>query len=172
MRAVAALAVSLIALAGDSAWLTVAPQGEDFAVSVPGRLSRQESSRETPVGLQRSVIHSVSHGDETYVVLRTTYADTLLERMRREDLLEASQRRLLADFGARLVRQEDLQIGGWPGREIQMQDRAHKFMSLARLFLAGNQFYTLVGITRRAGFPQTGIRRFLDSFELTSAPPR
>jgi hypothetical protein len=167
----AALAVCLLGAGGDAAWLTVSPQGEDFTVSVPARLSRQESSSNTPVGLQRSVVHSTSHDGETFVVVRTIYAETLLERIRKEDLLEASQRRLVSDFGARVVSQQDLKVAGWPGREVELRDRAHKFASVARLFLAGNELYTVVGITRRAGFPHTGIRRFLDSFELSARTP-
>lgn len=112
---------------------------------------------------------AVGGGNEAYVVSWIDLDPSLIRSRGAAEVLTAAQRNFVERLGsAQVQREQSITLGGHPGRSFDVQ-ASDGFVYQAQLYLVGNRLYQNVAMTDQGKAKGEGPKRFLDSFQVTSA---
>ena len=146
------------------------PEG-GFTVLMPGTPTLEQETINDPqlgsVNLNGFIgerpdeaIYMVVYADlPSNVVLTPDDADTLLQSLIRE---------FSNDPGDRLLNQQTINLGNYPGKEVKVE-HIGGVTGRYRIYLVNQRLYVLGVVTSKEQYLQKSIQGFLDSFQLTNA---
>jgi len=162
----AVLALAACALELDWRELSV-PQG-GFAVLLPGKASREARTLNTTVGAVTMTMYAFSLKRGTMAVAYADYPAGALAGEHGREQLDAERDALLRNIGASSHSEEQVLVGGLPGRQIYAEGRTGTRSALlkARFVVAGNRLYQIAYVGARGAVAMADIDMFLSSFRL------
>ncbi|NUO00379.1 MAG: hypothetical protein HUU01_07150 [Saprospiraceae bacterium] len=118
-------------------------------------------------------IHDASQGGKddnfVYMLMHTEYPDSLVNSETLSDVpafLKASAEGAANNVGGKLLSDVDIELDGFPGKEIKIDFRDGLAIIKMRFYLVKNKMYVIQAITETGKFPNKSVDRFMDSFKL------
>ncbi len=155
-------------IAATSEWKKFSPDEGKFSILIPG----EEISDITPDksemddGVESTKMYLITHETNVFMV---SYADLNndVNQIPSSELLDSAVKGMLED-GTKLLSQENINLGAYPGRELKLWDEKERIFLTGRVFIVNQRLYMLlVGSPKN---PQVSdVRKFFDSFELISS---
>ncbi|HYO99574.1 MAG TPA: hypothetical protein VER76_05250 [Pyrinomonadaceae bacterium] len=158
--------------AGAAAWMTFAPEGAGFSISLPGMPEETQPVR----GGMAAQFHSyrLAAGGLKYelgrmgqmpeqLVSQPYYVEKFFEGARQgitAALLAANQQ-----IKFRLVSEHAISLDGYEGREYEFAAEGHR--AVARLFLVERSIYAISVLGAKSDMTPDKANKFLESFALT-----
>ena len=158
-------ACSTEGIAATSEWKEFSPDEGKFSILMPG----EQISDMTP---DNSEMHEGVESTKMYLstnetnVFMVSYADfnNDVTQIPSSELLDFAVQGILED-GKKLLSQENITLGAYPGIEMKLWDEKEGIFMTGRVFIVNQRLYILfVGSDKN---PQVSdVRKFFDSFEL------
>lgn len=163
-----AACAALAACALELDWRELSAPDGRFAILLPGKARRESRVLDTPAGALTMTMYSFSLKHGTMGVAYTDYPAAALAADRGREPLDAARDALLRNIGGGARIEEEISIGGLPGRQILAEGRAGAEGALlkARFVLVGNRLYQIAYVGARDGAAMADIDLFLTSFKL------
>jgi hypothetical protein len=150
----------------ESDWKDLRPDGQKFSAKMPGepKLKQQEASTGAgPITVNQYVVEGRSYA---YIVGYTDYPAKAIEGANPEGMLDGGRDGALKNVrGAKLSKEEKIQLDGHPGRELHV-DIPGKGKLVARFYLVKNRLYQLLAAGDDVTPEDKDVRRFLESLTL------
>jgi len=161
-------ALALAACAPELDWRELSVRDGAFAVLLPGKASREARTLDTTAGAVTMTMYACSLKQGTMAVAYTDYPAGALAGEHGREQLNAERDALLRNIGASSHSEEQVQIGGLPGRQIYAEGRTgtRRVLLKARFVVAGNRLYQIAYVGERDGLAMADIDMFLTSFRL------
>ena len=167
--------VTAASTAGAGVWLTFAPEGAGFSISLPGlpeepaRAGREQGQ----AGAQLRAYRLAAGGLKYEVASLPPLPAQLVSQPGFTDKFFASageglSRSLLAEnpnIKFRLVSEQAISLDGYEGREYEFAAEGHR--AVARVFLVEGSIYALGVLGAKSDMTPDKVGRFLDSLALT-----
>jgi hypothetical protein len=134
-----------------------------FTVLMPPNPEKNERTQETPGGLVQVHIASAQDASGKYMSSLSEFPKGSLDKVKSKDLLDSLQQATVQSMGGTLVKSQDVQAGGLPGREFTATDPQGSEVT-ARVFVGNSRVYTLAGTYPKGEVPGS-IQQFLGSFQ-------
>ena len=152
---------------GAATWLTFAPEGAGFAVSVPampeetqGGRGQLRSYRLAAEGLKYEIGRTGQMPEQ--LVSQPEYVERFFAGARQG--LVAALEQSNGQIKFRLVSEHVVSLDGYEGREYEFDAEGHR--AVARLFLVERAIYALSVLGAKSDMTPDKVNRFLDSFAL------
>ncbi|BAY25042.1 hypothetical protein NIES2100_48420 [Calothrix sp. NIES-2100] len=152
-------------IAAASQWKEFSPDEGKSSILMPnGDISEMTPDKsEMHEGIESTKMYLSIHATDVYMV---SYADFKndVTQIPASELLNFALQGMLED-GKKLLSQQNINLGAYPGKEIQMWDEKEGMTLTGRIFIVNQRMYILlVGSDKN---PQVSdIRKFFDSFQL------
>lgn len=162
------LCTALAACTPELDWRELAvPEGR-FAVLLPGKPRHESRALNTAAGALTMTMYSVSLERGTMGVAYTDYPAAALAAGGMREQLDAARDALLRNIRGGVRSEEDISIGGFPGRQLYAEGRAGAETALlkARFVVAGSRLYQIAYVGARDRLDMADIDMFLTSFKL------
>ena len=155
--------LALAACAPELDWRELSVPEGGFAVLLPGRASREVRTLDTTVGSVTMTMYAVSLKRATMAVAYADYPAGALAGEHGREQLNAERDALLRNIGASSHSEEQVLIGGLPGRQIYAEGRTgtHSALLKARFVVAGNRLYQIAYVGARGAVAMADINMFL-----------
>jgi hypothetical protein len=149
---------SLAAQTEQSPWVTLAPEGAGFSVSLPGKAVETTSTKPS------FTLHSftVTMGRATFVASYTDYAPGKLDPA---TALTANRDKFNKSLQATLVASREITLDGHTGIEFTSETPAADVKS--QLFLIGNRMFQTATFVFRDVDETRNVNRFFESFKFS-----
>jgi hypothetical protein len=143
------------------------PEG-GFAVLLPGKARAEARTLDTTAGALTMTMYAVSLKQGTMAVAYTDYPAAALAGEHGREQLNAERDALLRNIGAAAHSEEEIVIGGLPGRQVYAEGRtgARGVLLKARFVVVGNRLYQIAYVGEHGGLATADIDMFLTSFKL------
>lgn len=138
-----------------------------FTVRMPGVPNEQTRVANSPKGRIDIHVFVVENQKEgTYMIMYADYPEIIVKQKTPDAILDEARDGTVASAGGRLLAEEILSFGKWPGREMNVEIAGGRGKMRTRMCLAGRRIYQFgwTGPSERA-FSKT-VENFLDSFKL------
>jgi len=153
-----------VAAAGPGASQLVPFQGANgFTVLMPPNPKKNERTQDTPGGPVQVHIASAQDASGKYMSSLSEFPRGSLDKVKSKDLLDSLQQATVQSMGGTLVKSQDVQAGGLPGREFTATDPQGSEVT-ARVFVGNSRVYTLAGTYPKGEVPGS-IQQLLGSFQ-------
>jgi hypothetical protein len=154
-----------VAAAGQPGSTQLVPfQGANgFTVLMPPNPEKNERTQDTPGGPVQVHIASAQDASGKYMSSLSEFPRGSLDKVKSKDLLDSLQQATVQSMGGTLVKSQDVQVGGLPGREFTATDPQGSEVT-ARVFVGDSRVYTLAGTYPKGEVPGS-IQQFLGSFQ-------
>ncbi|HEY1417273.1 MAG TPA: hypothetical protein VGF41_05185 [Myxococcaceae bacterium] len=154
-----------VAAAGQPGSAQLVPfQGANgFTVLMPPNPEKNERTQDTPGGPVQVHIASAQDASGKYMSSLSEFPRGSLDKVKSKDLLDSLQQATVQSMGGTLVKSQDVQAGGLPGREFTATDPQGSEVT-ARVFVGDSRVYTLAGTYPKGEVPGS-IQQFLGSFQ-------
>ena len=164
----ACAAFALAACAPTLDWRELSVRAGGFSVLLPGKASREARTLDTTAGAVTMTMYACSLKQATMAVAYTDYPAGALAGEHGREQLDAERDALLRNIGASSHSEEQVLIGGLPGRQIYAEGRTGTRSALlkARFVVAGNRLYQIAYVGARGAVAMADIDMFLSSFKL------
>ena len=155
-----------VAAAGQPGATQLVPfQGANgFTVLMPPNPEKNERTQDTPGGPVQVHIASAQDASGKYMSSLSEFPRGSLSKVKSKDLLDSLQQATVQSMGGTLVKSQDVQVGGLPGREFTATDPQGSEVT-ARVFVGDSRVYTLAGTYPKGGQVPGSIQQFLGSFQ-------
>jgi hypothetical protein len=160
MKILIAFLVSLVFVAQEqSPWVTFAPEGAGFSVSLPGKAVETIDKRPT------FTLHSftVTAGRATYVA---SYSDYQPGKLDPTKALTANRDKFNKSLQAKLMSSREIALNGHAGIEFTSETPAANVKS--QLFLIGNRLFQTATFVFKDVDETRNVDRFFESFKFTT----
>ena len=145
-----------------------------FVISMPAKPTSQSIPLDSKAGSLVAHILVLDTPLESYVVTYVEFPDRLDEQSKSKAILDGTRNKELVKVGGRLVKESDVSIDSYPGRELTIEVADGFWVD--RIYLVGKRLYAVSAFTSKAGAgaveitdsQQAVIRRYLESFKLKS----
>ncbi len=110
-----------------------------------------------------------SDKNEIYMVSQTIYPDSLVNSNQKENLpgfFKNSIQGAVNNVSGKLLLEEEIEIEGYPGREVKIDYQEGLAVIQMRFYLVENRLYLLQTITKTSNLPNSSINKFMNSFQL------
>lgn len=134
-----------------------------FTVLMPPNPEKNERTQDTPGGPVQVHIASAQDASGKYMSSLSEFPKGSLDKVKSKDLLDSLQQATVQSMGGTLVKSQDVQAGGLPGREFTATDPQGSEVT-ARVFVGNSRVYTLAGTYPKGEVPGS-IQQFLGSFQ-------
>ena len=143
------------------------PEGR-FAVLLPGKPRQESRTFNAAAGALTMTMYSYSLKQGTMGVAYTDYPAAALAAAQGREQLDAARDALLRNIGGGVRSEEDISIGGFPGRQVYAEGRAGAEGALlkARFVLVGSRLYQIAYVGTMNGVAMADVDMFLSSFKL------
>ena len=160
--------LALAACAPELDWRELSVPQAGFSVLFPCRASREARTLNTTVGAVTMTMYACSLKQGTVAVAYADYPAGALAGEHGREQLEAERDALLRNIGASSHSEEQVLIGGLPGRQIYAEGRTgtHSALLKARFVVAGKRLYQIAYVGARGAVAMADIDMFLSSFKL------
>jgi len=164
------LTVALAAGAAAQAWKKYTSAESGFSVTVPGTPKYEKRTTNSQAGALVLHNYSVARENDTiaYLVNRTDYPAAISDANSPERLLDLARDGQINSLQAKIRSEKRLKVSGYPAREL-IFDSARGLTGHARLVLAKNRLYQVLGLATQGKARGAQLGRFVTSFAL--APP-
>ncbi|HEY1909254.1 MAG TPA: hypothetical protein VGG91_24630 [Myxococcaceae bacterium] len=152
-----------VAAAGQPGQLVPFQGANGFTVLMPPNPEKNERTQETPGGPVQVHIASAQDASGKYMSSLSEFPKGSLSKVKSKDLLDSLQQATVQSMGGTLVKSQDVQAGGLPGREFTATDPQGSEVT-ARVFVGDSRVYTLAGTYPKGEVPGS-IQQFLGSFQ-------
>ena len=152
-----------VAAAGQPAQLVPFQGANGFTVLMPPNPEKNERTQDTPGGPVQVHIASAQDASGKYMSSLSEFPKGSLDKVKSKDLLDSLQQATVQSMGGTLVKSQDVQVGGLPGREFTATDPQGSEVT-ARVFVGSSRVYTLAGTYPKGEVPGS-IQQFLGSFQ-------
>ena len=152
---------------GTATWMTFAPEGAGFAVSVPAmpeettQGGQLRSYRLAAEGLKYEIGRTGQMPEQ--LVSQPVYVEKFFAGARHGLVAALEQSNRQIKF--RLVSEQAVSLDGYEGREYEFDAEGHR--AVARLFLIERSIYALSVLGAKSDMTPAKVNKFLDSFALT-----
>jgi hypothetical protein len=156
-------------------WLTFAPEGAGFTVSMPGVPEEPTAAGRSAGSLPRQFrSYRLSEGGLDYEIVRTPpLPPELFAKENFEDEFYATLPQFLArgakagmpQYHLEMTGERAVESGGHAGREYEFSSRTHR--SQVRVFLVGRAMLFVALTGTKSAYSEAKMRAYLDSFTLT-----
>lgn len=161
-------ACSTEGIAATSEWKEFSPDEGQFSILMPGEnisdITPEQSEKSDVV--ESTKMYLITHETNVFMV---SYADfnNDVTQISSSELLDSAVQGMLED-GTKLLSQENINLGTYPGRELKLWDEKEGIFLTGRVFIVNQRLYMLlVGSPKN---PQVSdVRKFFDSFDLISS---
>jgi hypothetical protein len=148
-------------------WVTLAPEGEGFSVSMPGTAQKSSDTIQTPGGEgSESTWNCADSSGMSYMVVRVQLKPGSLDGAPAKDVLDASvtqEAALIPD--SKVQTQSDVTLDGHAGRRVTVANST--VTGIGEMFIAGDDIY-FVGVGGETAKIDAGLTEaFFASFKLT-----
>lgn len=135
---------------------------------LPGRPRQEARALNTSAGALTMTMYSVSLERGTMGVAYIDYPAAALAAGGIREQLDAARDALLRNIRGGVRSEEDISIGGFPGRQLYAEGRAGAESALlkARFVLAGSRLYQIAYVGIKDGVAMADVDMFLASFKL------
>jgi hypothetical protein len=148
-----------------SEWKRFSPDDGRFSILMPSQSVNNITPDKSQIHEGIKSIKMYLSNDETNSFM-VGYADfkTDITQFSPSEILDSFLEGML-EGEKKLISQQDINLGKYPGREVQLLDEKSGITMTARIFVVNNRMYTLfVGSSQ---MPEVSdVRKFFDSFEL------
>lgn len=152
--------------AGGGQWQQFGASEGGFTVSMPGQPVKRQEALTTAVGPLQSWSYSVAPAQGVaYGVDYADYPSAVVQRYPPDAVLNSARDALVAKVNGRLRDERAISLGGYPGRELQLDVATGGFVR-ARLYLVGQRQYQVVAVIPNDKAGSQDASRFLNSFKL------
>lgn len=156
-------------LMAQSIWKPFSSQEGGFTVLMPGSPTTDQRDIKTQAGAVPANLFYVVRPDEA--LYGVAYADlpkeVSLNSLDINQLLNSFASGFAQGSGGRLVSQENIRLGDFPGREIRLQYSQGE-IGRGRIFLANRRLYQVVVITSKESSLPKSIEGFFKSFRIVN----
>ena len=152
-----------VAAAGQPSQLVPFQGANGFTVLMPPNPEKNERTQDTPGGPVQVHIASAQDATGKYMSSLSEFPKGSLDKVKSKDLLDSLQQATVQSMGGTLVKSQDVQVGGLPGREFTATDPQGSEVT-ARVFVGDSRVYTLAGTYPKGDVPGS-IQQFLGSFQ-------
>jgi hypothetical protein len=147
-------------------WQRFESEQNRFSILFPGAPQEFAESVPTEVGTIEAQSFVVQQGDGGFAVNVVHHPPEAVSASDPQTMLDAARDRAVANVSGELLEEKDVTLGGYPGREIQVEIADGQGMVRSRFYLVENRLYAVQTISQKPG-ASTDVDRFLDSFQLT-----
>jgi hypothetical protein len=153
--------------AGDQPeWKEFASKEGRFKIVMPGAPKQEELETESDFG--KGVLHmNVAQADKT--MYGANYCDfpAEIKNAPLKKVFDSSRDGAVANLEGKLVRESDIKLGDYPGREIHIGAEDGKQLFRARVYLVDRRLYQVVVFGSKEAAISKQADKFFDSFKLT-----
>lgn len=142
-----------------SPWVTLAPEGAGFSISIPGKAVEAIDKKAS------FTLHSftVTLGRATYVA---SYSDYQPGKLDLQTALTANRDKFNGSLQATLISSREITVDGHAGIEFTSETPAANVKS--QLFLIGDRMFQTATFVFRDADETRNVNRFFESFKVTS----
>jgi hypothetical protein len=149
------------------AWVTLSPPGAGFSVEVPGSAKESTLNVPSPAGQLAAHVYQVSSPDGRmeYDVVYSDYPSGII--LQPDGALNGARDGAVKQVGGRLLSEQKLMLGEFPGKEIRIEVATNRIAARQRFYLVKLRLYQLVLLVPLGTPEPTDADRFFNSFKLT-----
>ena len=155
-------------------WEEFSLTGGQFVISMPGKPTSHSIPLDSKAGSLIVHLLVLDTPLESYGVTYVEFPDRLDEQSKSKVILDGTRDKELVKIGGRLVKESDVSIDSYPGRELTIEVADGFWVD--RIYLVGKRLYAVSAFTSKAAAgaveitdsQQALIRRYLESFKLKS----
>jgi hypothetical protein len=170
MRLSASLALlTLLALAcgrREVVWVTLTADDGSFRAELPGEPRRVSNRFDTAAGPAPIEMWVREDGERAFIVGYTEYPERLRTVVGDEELLASARDGAVERVRGRLLIDQPKELGGVPGRRIEIDAEGGQARVRGDLFVAGRRLYQVFATVEPTAIESVEVQRFLDSFRL------
>jgi hypothetical protein len=150
------------------AWQQLASPDKEFVIKMPGTPKTDVQDVPTAVGVVQLHTFTVDKGDSVYLVGYGDYPESLVRNADVSAMLDGARDGALANSGGTLIAEQQIQLQGYPGRELWIEAtvEGEKGLARARMYLVGARLYQVLVGGSNAHFSESAAETFLNSFLL------
>ncbi len=140
-------------------WVTLAPKGAGFSISVPAE-AIEKVDKKTSYTMHA---FTVTVGRAVYIA---SYSDYRPGKLNRKTALTANRDIFNKSLNATLTTSREITLAGHTGLEFTSETPAAEVKS--QLFLVGNRIFQMATFVSKDVDEMSNVNRFFESFKLTS----
>jgi hypothetical protein len=158
--------------ASQAAWREFSPRLAGFSVLMPGTPKEETETKEFPV-VGKGMVHLFVLANE-YGVYVVGYLEVPGLAQQSQSFCDSFGKGFLAGIGegtakgagGKVVKDSDISMGSYPGKEILIQVPAG--LATARAFFIKRRGYQLIAVPPSGSDDAGNVKKFLDSFKVTA----
>jgi hypothetical protein len=149
-----------------SQWRTI--KGDGFTIQMPGNPTIEQSVENFDGNPVDVVVYRLQPPTTGYMVMTYDLPVSFNPKSKAaQDMIDSVMQPMLASKRGKVVSQQSMALGGYPGREATIKDRDGTGTAKARLFLVNNRVYAILTASSGNLNPAT-TAQYLRSFKLTN----
>lgn len=156
----------LVACAGGS-WKEFNSAEGAFSVLMPKTPTLETQMVNTPLGPIELQFFSAELADVAYVVGYSDYPAAFVAQSNPVIMLNGARDGAVANVQGKLVSEQAIFIGGYPGRELRIETLDGQFAAMSRIYLVNNRLYQVMVVLPADRSFTDEMTTYLDSFALT-----
>ena len=141
------------------------PEG-DFTVFLPGTPIQENQQVETDVGEVTVSLFQLPFGNFGYVVAYSDYPMDVIQSYGTQIILDGARNAAVTNTGGTLLDEQEIEIEGYPGRQIKVQSPDGEGIAQARMYLVGTRLYQIYVASPSTEANSQDISKYLESFTL------
>jgi hypothetical protein len=154
-------------------WHDLRPTGEPFMISMPAQPKVSEAVRELPLGRLKIVGYATTTSNQiTFTLHYTDFPSAMTEGRTADAMLDSGLEQTFARYPRASTQRERTVIQGFPGRTFTIVDPDSGYTTFGRTCLVENRTYVIQAVMPTPLSGSSEIRRFLDSFQLSTNAPK
>jgi hypothetical protein len=148
-------------------WKELTPKDGSFSVFLPGTPTEHKKTVMSPSGMVEVVLFEVAvpPADGKFVAGYSEFPEASIKPGTEDKRLDNARDGAIASAKGKLVRQKNLLLDKYPGREVVIKIEG-KATVLLRLFAVKNRLYQLVVVGNEELLASKEAEKFLKSFKL------
>jgi ABC-type glycerol-3-phosphate transport system substrate-binding protein len=141
------------------------PEG-DFTVMLPGIPKDETQQVESDIGEITVNLFQLPFGNFAYVVAYSDYPMDVVQSKGAQIILDGARDGAVTNTGGTLLEEQDIEIQGYPGRQLKVKSPDGEGIAQARMYLVGNRLYQIFVASPTADSGSPDIPKYLESFRL------
>jgi len=155
-----------INLAARPAWNTFTSPAGDFSISTPAPLINKSEQINSSVGTIHRHRYYASISESYFAVERCDYPGGSVSARPVSDVLDGARDGSIAAIHGRLLKESPVALGNKIGRALKIENSARTLIALSRMYVNGDQLYSVIVVAPQSDQNNPAFGRFFDSFRL------